>query len=279
MLFLAAGSVLRTVGTNYMSEMGGLWRRMPITFGTAIVGAGALAGIPPFAGAFSKDSIIGTARDHGGPLGNAVTVVALVTVFVTAAYVTRMIVRTFLGTYRGDPSTRLHESPLVMTAPLVVLATFAVVLGAPVLPASYGVRRWIGVPAGTTALHVSVGGVVLTATIALAAVAVVGLIWQRQPSEDPVVVLGRAATPLRRAFYVDELYDAVVVQPVARAARFVLGTDRRGVDATAVGSGRAFVLLGGALRRLQAGNVQAYLSGLVAGVLVVLLSVSLAVFK
>ena len=279
LLFLAAGSVLRTVGTNYMSEMGGLWRRMPITFATALVGAGALAGIPPFAGAFSKDGIIGAAREYGGPLGTAVTVVALITVFVTGAYVTRMVVRTFLGDYRGNPSIRLHESPLVMTGPLVLLAAFAVLLGAPVLPASYGVRRWLGVPAGTTALHVTTGGVILTSAIALAAVATVALIWRQRPAEDPVVVLGRVATPLRRAFYVDDLYVAVVVRPVAKAARVVLGADGRGIDATAVGSGRAMVLLGGALRRLQGGNVQGYLSGLVAGVLVVLLSVSLAVIR
>jgi NADH-quinone oxidoreductase subunit L len=279
LLFLAAGSVLRTVGTNYMSEMGGLWRRMPITFATALVGAGALAGIPPFAGAFSKDGIIGAAREYGGPLGTAVTVVALITVFVTGAYVTRMVVRTFLGDYRGNPSIRLHESPLVMTGPLVLLAAFAVLLGAPVLPASYGVRRWLGVPAGTTALHVTTGGVILTTAIALAAVATVALIWRQRPAEDPVVVLRHVATPLRRAFYIDELYDAVVVRPVAKAARVVLGADGRGIDATAVGSGRAMVLLGGALRRLQGGNVQGYLSGLVAGVLVVLLSVSLAVIR
>jgi len=279
LLFLAAGSVLRTVGTNYMSEMGGLWRRMPITFVTALVGAGALAGIPPFAGAFSKDAIIGAAREHGGPLGDAVTVVALVTVFVTAAYVTRMIVRTFLGTYRGDPSVRLHESPLVMTGPLVVLAAFAVGIGAPVLPDSYGVTRWLGVPVGTIPLDVSVGGVLLTAGIAVVAVAAVGWLWRRNPADDPVAVLGRAATPLRHAFYVDEFYDLAVVRPVARVARFTLGTDRRAIDATAVGSGRATVWVGGLLRRLQTGNVQGYLSGLVAGVLVVLISVSLAVIR
>src|SRR4051794_30426357 len=91
LLFLAAGSVLRTLGTNLMSEMGGLWRRMPITFVTALVGAGALAGLPPFAGAFSKDGILAAARERGGSLGTAVYAVGLVTVFVTGAYVTRMI--------------------------------------------------------------------------------------------------------------------------------------------------------------------------------------------
>ena len=277
LLFLAAGSVLRTLGTNLMSEMGGLWRRMPVTFVTAVVGAAALAGLPPFAGAFSKDAILGAAREQGGALGDAVYAVGLVTVFVTAAYVTRLVVRTFLGDYRGDASIRLHESPLVMTAPLVVLASFAVLLGAPVLPSSYGVERWLGTPAGTQPLHVGVVGVVVTGALAVTAVALVAWLWRRRPAADPVDVLGGFATPLRRAFYIDELYGAVVIRPVGILARFALGIDRRGIDATAVGSGRAAMLLGGGLRRLQTGNVQTYLTVLVAAVLVVVLSVSVAV--
>ncbi|HEX4654231.1 MAG TPA: NADH-quinone oxidoreductase subunit L [Mycobacteriales bacterium] len=277
LLFLAAGSVLRTLGTNLMSEMGGLWRRMPVTFVTAVVGAAALAGVPPFAGAFSKDAVLAAAREHGGGLGDAVYVVGLVTVFVTGAYVTRLVVRTFLGSYRGDPAVRLHESPVVMTGPLVVLATFAVLLGAPVLPASYGVQRWLGTPAGTLALHVGVTGVLVTALTSIAAIALVAWLWARRPAADPIEVLGRAAVPLRRAFFVDEVYDTVVVRPVRALARATLGVDRHGIDATAVGSGRAAVLLGGGLRRLQTGNVQTYLSVLVAGVLIVVLSVSVAV--
>src|SRR5207302_8244439 len=125
LLFLAAGSVLRTVGTNLMSQMGGLRRSMPVTFVTAIVGAAALAGLPPFAGGFSKDGILDAARERGGALGTAASRVGLATVVVTAAYVTRLVVRTFLGDYRGNPQSRLHESPLVMTVPLGILATAA----------------------------------------------------------------------------------------------------------------------------------------------------------
>jgi NADH-quinone oxidoreductase subunit L len=277
LLFLAAGSVLHAMRTNLMSEMGGLWRRMPVTFVTAVVGAGALAGIPPFAGAFSKDAVLGAAREHGGGLGHAVSIVGLITVFVTAAYVTRMVVRTFLGAYRGDPDVHPHEPPLVMTGPLVVLAGFAVLLGAPVLPSSYGVARWLGTPAGTLSLHVGVGGVIVNSLVAVAGVALVTWLWVRRPADDPIDVLGRVATPLRRAFWVDELYDVTVVRPVGVLARAALGVDRRGIDATAEGSGRAALLLGGGLRRLQTGNVQTYLSALVAGVLIVVLSVSLAV--
>jgi NADH-quinone oxidoreductase subunit L len=280
LLFLAAGSVLHAVGTNLMSEMGGLWRRMPVTFATAVIGALALAGIPPFAGAFSKDGILSAAREHGGGLGTAVYVVGLVTAFVTAAYVTRLLLRTFLGASRRPealPAVTPHESPLVMTAPLVVLAGATVLMGLPVLPSSYGVERWFAAPAGSLDLEVGGLAVLLTTVIAVAGAGVVLLVHRRRPDQDPLVSLGRAAVPLRRAFWVDQLYDAGLVRPVRTAARVVLDVDRRRIDATAVGAGRGASLTGAGLRLLQNGNVQAYLSALVAGVLVVLIAVSLAV--
>jgi NADH-quinone oxidoreductase subunit L len=275
LLFLAAGSILRTVGTNLMSEMGGLRRAMPITFVTALVGAAALAGIPPFAGAFSKDGILAAARDHGGGLGTAVYVVGLVTVFVTAAYVTRLVLRTFFGDYRGQK--RLFESPMVMTMPLVLLAIAAIGLGLPVLPSSYGVESWLGVPAGAEPLEVGVAGVVITGLVALAGVAAVWLLHRRRPAADPVDVLGAAATPLRQAFWVDDLYDRALVRPARALARAVLDTDRRVIDGTVVTTGRLTSALGGGLRLAQNGNVQAYLSAFVLGVLVVMAVVSVAV--
>ncbi|HEU5034862.1 MAG TPA: NADH-quinone oxidoreductase subunit L [Mycobacteriales bacterium] len=280
LLFLAAGSVLRAVGTNLMSEMGGLWRRMPVTFATALVGAGALAGIPPFAGVFSKDGILAAAQERGGALGSTVYVVGLVTVFVTAAYVTRLVVRTFLGSYRGRVAAgSVHESPWVMTTPLVLLAVAAVGLGAPLLPSAYGISRWLDAPAGTVGVHVGVGGVVISSVIALVAVAAVAAVHARRPDTDPLLVIGRVAVPLRRAFWVDELYAAAVVRPARTLAASVLRTDTRRVDGTVVSTGRAALLTGGGLRWLQNGNIQAYLSALVAGVLVVAISVSVAVTR
>jgi NADH-quinone oxidoreductase subunit L len=263
-----------------MSEMGGLWRRMPWTFGTALVGAAALAGIPPFAGAFSKDGILSAAHERGGSLGTAVYVVGLVTAFVTAAYVTRLMLRTFAGESRRPeslPPVTPHESPLVMTAPLVVLATATVLLGLPVLPSSYGVERWFAAPAGSLPLEVGAAAVLLTTVIALAGGAVVFLLYRRRPADDPLTVLGRAAVPLRRAFWVDEVYAAGLVRPARAAARVVLDVDRRRIDATVVGAARGTSATGAALRWLQNGNVQAYLSGLVVGVLVVVAAVSVAV--
>jgi NADH-quinone oxidoreductase subunit L len=277
LLFLAAGSVLRSVGTNLMSEMGGLRHRLPVTFWTAVVGAAALAGVPPFAGAFSKDGVLAAAREHGGGLGSTVYAVGLVTVVVTAAYVTRLVLRTFFGTYRG--TARVHESPLVMTAPLVLLAAFSILLGLPVLPHGYGVPRWLDPPSGTLALHVGIGGVLLTGALSLVGITAVTLLYRRRPADDPVAVLGRAAVPLARAFWVDETYDRALVRPVRALGRGVLAADVRAVDPALTGTGTATTLVGGLLRRLQNGNVQAYASGLVGGVLVVVVAVSLAVVR
>jgi NADH-quinone oxidoreductase subunit L len=282
LLFLAAGSVLRSVGTNLMSEMGGLRQRLPVTFVTALVGAAALAGLPPFAGSFSKDAVLDAARERGGALGSAVYVVGLVTVVVTAAYVTRLVVRTFFGRYRGSTGSmpgHVHESPLVMTAPLVVLAGFSVLLGAPVLPHSYGVTRWLDAPAGSMPLHLDVGSVVLSTVLVLAGAGVVIALYLRRPAEDPVVVLGRAAVPLAHAFWVDELYDRTVVQPTRALARSLLTVDRRGIDAVVTGAALGTAGTGGLLRRIQNGNVQAYASGLVVALLAIVLSVSLAVAR
>jgi NADH-quinone oxidoreductase subunit L len=277
LLFLAAGSVLRTVGTNLMSEMGGLWRAMPVTSITAAIGALALAGVPPFAGAFSKDGILAAARERGGGLGTAVFVVGLVTLAVTAAYVTRLFVRTFLGGYRGR--AQLHESPLVMTGPLVLLSALVLALGLPALPHRYGVSRWLGAPPSTRSLHVGIGEVALTTLIALVSIGAVLLLHSRRPATDPVAVLGPVARPLARAFYVDEVYDTTLVRPVRALARGVVRVDSGGVDAVVVDAGRTAGFAGGALRRLQRGNIQGYLTGLVAGVLVVVISVSLAVAR
>ena len=282
LLFLAAGSVLRSVGTNLMSEMGGLRRALPVTFVTALVGAAALAGLPPFAGAFSKDGVLAAAHARGAALGTAVYVVGLLTVFVTAAYVTRLVVRTFFGSYRGPAGAAgrtLHESPLVMTAPLVVLATFAVVLGLPVLPHSYGVTRWLDAPAGTRALEVGISGVLTTGALAVIGAALVVWLHRRRPAEDPVLVLGAAARPLARAFWIDEIYAVTLVRPARWLGHVVLAVDRRGVDRAVTGSGSATTWVGGLLRRAQNGNVQAYASGLVLSVLAVVVAVSLAVAR
>src|SRR5439155_11389064 len=138
LLFLCSGAVIIAVGSNLMSDMGGLRRAMPITFATMTVGFAALAGLPPTAGFFSKDAII-SAAEHAAsgdpaPVGTGtgwtVLIGLLVTVLLTAAYATRAWLRTFFGTPRSAP-----EAPAVMTVPLIALAIPALLLG-------FGGLRW-----------------------------------------------------------------------------------------------------------------------------------------
>jgi NADH-quinone oxidoreductase subunit L len=278
LLFLAAGSVLHAVHTNSMSEMGGLRKRMPITFWTMVVGGLALAGIPPFAGAFSKDGVLDAAKTYGGPLGDAVYTVGLVTAFVTAAYVTRMILRTFFGERRGVTIAR--EPSRLMTVPLVVLSVFVLALGIPALPHRFGVSRWLQQRYVVAPLHVTVAGSVIATAVSLAGVAVVTALYRRRPAEDPANVMGAALMAmLLNGFYLDTVYDRAIVRPVKAIARAVVDVDNRGVDATVVGAGHGAGLAGGGLRWLQNGNAQRYATGLVLGVVAVVLSVSLAVAR
>ena len=283
LLFLAAGSVLRSVGTNLMSEMGGLRRTMPLTFVTMLAGALALAGIVPFAGAFSKDAVLGAA--HAAATGDAsagtaqwvgwlVYVVGLATVVVTAAYVTRMVGRTFFGSYRGSAS--VHESPPLITVPLVILSVFTLVLGIPALPDRFGVQSWLGAPAGASAFDISAAGVGLTTALALLGAGLMLLAFRAAEGEDPVRVLGRARPVLEGAFLLDTAYDRLLVRPVRRLAVLTVDTDRRAVDGAVVGSGRAATGAGGGLRRLQNGNVQAYATGVLGAVVLIVVSVAVS---
>src|SRR5438445_2222587 len=143
LLFLGAGSVIHAVHTNNMSEMGGLRRFMPVTFGCFVIATLALMGIPPFAGFWSKDEIIATAwHTHHYPI----YVVAVVTAFLTALYMTRAVLLTFFGTYRGEAHP--HESPSAMTNPMLGLAALSVGAGFLNTPFLHPFRDWIGEPFG-----------------------------------------------------------------------------------------------------------------------------------
>src|SRR5438067_10174545 len=126
LLFLAAGSILMMLHHEQnIWRMGGLSRRLPITFLTFAVGALALIGCPPFSGFFSKDAIVALAYEHNTPI----FAVALFTAFLTAFYVIRLLVIVFFGKPRSDIARESHESPAVMTAPLIVLAILATLGG------------------------------------------------------------------------------------------------------------------------------------------------------
>jgi NADH-quinone oxidoreductase subunit L len=273
LLFLAAGSVIHVVGTNLMPDMGGLRKAMPVTFATMTVGLAALAGLPPFSGFFSKEAVLGAAEEsarHDGPVASwaawLVLVVGLVTVAVTAAYVTRLWLMTFFGASRT--AVAVHESPPPMRWPLVALAIPAAGLG--VIGNRSLLPTWLGLPAST--LHVGLVTSGLSVLLSAAGFAVVVVAWRRVPAADPMP-LASLRPVLEHSFYVDDLYDRLFVRPVRAAARAVRWTDDEVVVTTVAGSGLGATRLAVLLRRTQQGNVQTYLTGLLAGVVILAVGV------
>ncbi|MFC5820682.1 NADH-quinone oxidoreductase subunit 5 family protein [Nonomuraea harbinensis] len=266
LLFLCAGLVIHHVGANLMSQMGGLRRDLPVTFAATTVGFAALMGLPPSSGFFSKDALLVAMEGAlAGGLTDAAALLlygcALATVAVTGAYATRAWLRTFFGPPRTvalpepEPGTAhvidTREGPRTMLVPVALLAVPALLLGFAAEP------------------HLDLPVAVVSVALALLGAGVVYVAWRADPLADPARLLGVLRVPCERAFYVDGLYSAVVVRPVLALARGVLRTDDVVVDGAVRGSGRAARGLSGLLRLAQNGNVQLYLSGLLAGVLLI----------
>ena len=293
LLFLAAGSVIHAVGTNLMPDMGGLRRLMPVTFATMTLGLAALAGVPPLAGFFSKEAVLGAAEEtavhHEGPAyawtGWLVLVVGLVTVAVTAAYVTRLWLMTFFDRPRG--AVAAHESSPVMRWPLVLLAVPTVLLGLVGLRdgwlADWGATTVLasgsadtllaeGPDVAQSTLHIGPVTSALSVGLALVGGVAVWLVWRRAPATDPTAEL-RQRRALEHAFFVDDLYDRAFVQPVRVATRGVGWADDAVVGEAVRDTGRGTSRLSEWVSRAQGSTVQAYLTGLLAGVLLLVAGV------
>jgi NADH-quinone oxidoreductase subunit L len=195
-----------------------------------------------------------------------VLVVGLVTVAVTAAYVTRLWLMTFFGSARSTAA--VHEAPPAMRWPLVALAVPATALG--VIGNRSLLPTWLGLPAPT--LHVGLVTSALSVLLAATGFVAVVAAWRRAPAADPLR-LPSLRPALEYAFYVDDLYDRLFVRPVRLAARAVRWTDDEVVVGTVAGSGHGATRLAVLLRRTQQGNVQTYLTGLLAGVVILAVGV------
>jgi NADH-quinone oxidoreductase subunit L len=290
LLFLGSGVVIHAVHTNNMSEMGGLRSRMPITFWTFLIGSLALAGVPPLAGFWSKDELLVVANegDH-----DVMFVVLLLTALLTAFYMTRAVLMTFFGEFRGHGEP--HEGPRTMTGVLVALATVTVfvgLLGAPQLGAPFG--TWVFFHEIEEALFVPWIAVASTLA-ALLGIAIGYRLYNTYRERDPIRSLGPAYTVLTNKYYLDDLYWKGIVRPVrddlsARvywndrriidgvvngAASFTktLGNgvnwfDEKVIDGAVNGLANLAGFTGGLLRYIQSGNVQRYAVFLFAGVVV-----------
>jgi len=264
LLFLGAGAVIHAVGTNDIFAMGGLWRRLPQTAIVFVIGTLSLAGVPLFAGFFSKEEILGAVLVGGFPVPFAML---LLGAFLTAFYMFRVVFVTFAGVpapppagHRSDGS-HVHDAPPFMALPLWILAVMCVGIGilfAAWHPAAeFEMLGWV-TPA---AIAVSLGGIALAY-----------LVYERRAiSAD---ALAKAFAPIRaaalRRFWIDDAFAFVYRRLMLSLSWLVGWVDRYLVDGL-VNLFSAWTLsAGGGLRRIQSGRAQDYVYGIALGVLLLM---------
>jgi len=291
LLFLSAGSVIHAMSDEQdIRRMGGTWRRIPVTYATMWIGSLALAGIPFFAGYYSKDAIIEAAFAADSPVGTFAFVLGVATAFLTAFYSWRLIIVAFHGAPRADRHTmeHVHESPWVMLAPLILLsfgAAFSGMLLAEYFIGEEQARYWAGSIFNAPYNDVirAMEEVPEWVRLAPAAVSVAGIalavaFYALAPS-----VPARLAARFRGLYlfllnkwYFDEMYDALFVRPFQRLARVAWQVgDARIIDGMPNGAATlAYDVARGAVR-LQTGRVASYAFTMIIG-LVVLVSIFVA---
>jgi NADH-quinone oxidoreductase subunit L len=264
LLFLGAGSVIHALGGEQdVRNMGGLRKKIPWTFATMMCASVAIAGVPPFAGFYSKDAILAAADRHAPWM----YWVGVITAGMTAFYVFRAIFLAFYGKYRGEAHP--HESPFVMIGPLVVLAALSLAGG-----------RLFNVPGFLAPLFPPVeeghdiGPVVVSVAFGLAGIALAWLFYVAKPGLPDQVATSFSGLYklIYNKYFVDEIYDAVVVNPVVSGSREVLwkGVDVAVIDGAVNGVGNRARGIGGVLKRLQSGNIRSYAAWVLLGSVVLL---------
>ena len=269
LLFLCAGSVIHALGGEQdMNKMGGLRSKLPITFWTVFVATLAIAAVPPFSGYFSKDLILEAAYDSGH---SGLWFLGVLTAGFTSFYMFRLIFMTFFGESRVDPEREhhLHESPPVMTTPLIVLAILATVGGWVNLPAGLlwgdAFVRFLTPAVGSFHPIVEASPASLSAGASVASglgIALAYLFYLRLPG-IPALLAWRLKSLydlLFNKYYVDELYNFIVTRPLFWVSNNVLNRaiDSFVIDGAADGAGLAVQTSGQIARRAESGNVQHY---------------------
>lgn len=286
LLFLGAGSVIHALHHEQdIQRMGGLARYMPRTHWTFLIGALAIAGIFPLSGFFSKDEILWNAYLYGGPLLWAIGVIAA---FFTAFYMFRLYYLVFHNTERFDRHHMPHESPAVMTVPLMVLAVLSAIGGVVGIPAAFGgdaiphlLEHWLEpvfAPGAQLlmrhdahASHVlEYGLMVVSLVVALSGIALATRLYRRE-SNRPAQLAERFGWLYRilwRKYFVDEFYYAVVVDPLYHLSVRVLWriTDVQIVDGAVNGIARLIGRIGEVVRRIQTGYAQSYAVMMMVGI-------------
>ncbi|MEE9604382.1 MAG: NADH-quinone oxidoreductase subunit L [Candidatus Scalindua sp.] len=287
LLFLGSGSVIHALGGEQdMRKMGSLRRHLPITYKTFLIGTLAISGIPPFAGFFSKDEILLEAFTKGSLLFWGLGAFAAL---ITAFYMFRLLFLTFHGKSNMDKHVEehVHESPMNMLLPLIILAFLSVVGGFLGFPAASAINDFLAPVIGSGAHHGMVdGGEVhhvsnglmfsmmgISTGIALVGIFLAYLMYIKNP-DLPAKVVGKfklAYKIIYNKYYVDEIYDATIVKPTVKSSFFLWRViDVKVIDGFVNGVGRLVELKSEVLRLFQTGYVRNYaLSMLFGGVVII----------
>ena len=268
-MFLGAGSVMHGMNDQVdMRRFGGLSGVMKVTWITFGLGWLAIIGVPPFSGFWSKDKIIEAAFIGEGWPPWVFGGVALIGAGITAFYMTRLFFMTFHGERRWSDEVQPHESPLVMTVPLMVLAVGSALLGL-VLGSTGAIQSWLEPVVGRAEEASPVLPVALLTTLTLVLVVLGGGLAYLRYLREQVPVLAPAGSPLTRAarrdLYQDAFNEAVLMRPGQYLTRLLVFVDNRGVDGAVNGIAAVIGGTSGRLRRLQTGFVRSYALSMFAG--------------
>ena len=298
LLFLASGSVIHALsGEQDMRKMGGLWKKIPWTFGTMFVGTWAISGIPPFAGFWSKDEILWHAYNQGP--SKIIWALGLLTAFITSFYMFRLLIMTFFGEYRGTLESTgnghdthghdsghghghngIYESPALMLVPLVILAILSAgggLIPVPKFlePVFHTETPIAGAEAHATAVdesaekgteHILQG---ISAGVALLGLLTAILLYWKSPHLPGQIAesLGGLYRTVSNKYYVDQIYNWALIAPLIAMSRNWLwkGVDQGFIDTVINDSADVTKEAGGLLSRMQSGNLRSYAAWLTAG--------------
>ncbi|MBC7451401.1 MAG: NADH-quinone oxidoreductase subunit L [Cytophagales bacterium] len=283
LLFLGAGSVIHAMGGEQdIRKMGGLMKKMPITFITFLIATLAIAGIPPLSGFFSKDAILALAFEASPLKWGLGVFAALLTTF----YMFRMLYLTFFGSFRGThhQEEHLHESPLLMTVPLIILALLTVVSGFIEVPhvlvqggdwfshflsgAGIAIHEPSHISASTELMLMGIALALVISVIILTYIIYVAKKTLPVANESELSFLNKLSY---NKFYVDEIYDAVIVKPLGWLSDFSSNIiEKQFIDRIVNLSGKAVQFSGQSIRYIQSGDVNTYAIFMVLGIVVIL---------
>lgn len=281
LLFLCAGSVIHALHHEQdMRHMGGLRKKLPVTFLTMLIGTIAIAGLPPFSGFFSKDEILAHVYMHD----KVMWAIAVFGAFLTAFYMFRMLFLTFYGKYRGThhAEEKIHESPKSMTIPLIVLAVLSAIGGMIGIPEALGGNHWLSHWLAPVIKHTAEAPDHAT-EYALMAVSVIGVLVSIafayvkyiKQNHIPIPDEGKRSALANLSynkFYFDEIYDLLIRKPLdALSTFFYKIIDNKIVDGIVNGLGWSTSEASKGLRLVQSGNVGFYIFMMVVGIISLLL--------